>query len=97
MRDMETLIDILTEILRLIPLILAYYIPALLAFIIWRERSPNYRMKAGLILAVGFGFIIFVKLLFQPGTQLAALALVSSVQIAAAMLFAYLTVYRLAD
>jgi hypothetical protein len=93
----EFLIDLLVDVLRLIPLILAYYIPAMLALIIWRERSPGWRIKIPAILLLGFGFIAGVKLVFQPGVEVSVLALVSAVQISAALFFAYLTVYKLAD
>lgn len=89
--------NLAVEFLRLIPLVLAYYLPAMLALILLRERGSGYRVKAPAILALGFGIIIYVKLLLQPGSEYLGLLLVSAIQISLAMLFAFITVYKLAD
>ncbi len=96
---METLLKIAVEVLRLVPLILAFYIPALLGVVIWKERGAGYRMKAILTFALGFGAIIGVHLLFRSTSALQVLATtgLSLVQVAVALLLAAFTVYKLAD
>ncbi len=87
------------EVLRLVPLILLFYIPALLGVVIWKERGEGYRPKAFLMFALGFGAIVGVQLLFRSTSalQVAATIGLSLVQIAAALALAALTVYKLAD
>ena len=96
---METIIGLVAEILRLLPLILAFYIPALLGVAILRERGEAYRVKAGVWFAVGFGAILLVRLVLRSTStlQVAATIGVSLVEIAAALALAYFTVYKLAD
>ena len=96
---METLLKIAVEVLRLVPLILAYYIPALVGVVIWKERGEGYKVKAILTLALGFGAIIGVQLLFgvSSAVQAAVTMGLSLVQVAVALLLAAFTVYRLAD
>ena len=96
---MELLLQIGVEVLRLVPLILAFYVPALLGVAIWRERGPGYRPKAALMFVLGFGAIITVQLVFRSVTALEVAATVglSLVQISAALALAALTVYKLAD
>jgi hypothetical protein len=96
---METLLKIAVEVLRLVPLILAFYIPALLGVVIWKERGEGYKVKAIAAFALGFGAIIGVHLLFRSASalQVATTIGLSFVQIAVALLLARLTVYRLAD
>ena len=96
---METLLKIAVEVLRLVPLILAFYIPALLGVVIFKERGEGYKVKAILTFALGFGAIIGVHLLFRSASalQVATTIGLSFVQIAVALLLARLTVYRLAD
>ncbi len=96
---MEILLKIGVEVLRLVPLILALYIPALLGVAIWKERGEGYRAKAFLMFALGFGTIVAVQLLFRSvsAVQVAATIGLSLVQIAAALALAALTVYKLAD
>jgi hypothetical protein len=93
------LLKIGVEVLRLVPLILALYIPALLGVVIWKERGEGYRVKAILTFALGFGVIIGLQLLFGSASalQVAATMALSLVQVAVALLLAALTVYRLAD
>jgi hypothetical protein len=95
----ETLPKLGIEVLRLVPLILAFYIPALLGVAIWKERGEGYRVKAFLMFALGFGAIIAVQILFRSASamQVAATVGLSLVQIAAALALAALTVYKLAD
>jgi uncharacterized membrane protein len=95
----EILLQALVGVLGLVPMILAFYVPALLGVAIWSERGPGYRVKAALMLALGFGAIIFVQLVFTSvsAPQVAATVGLSVVQIAAALALAALTVYKLAD
>ena len=95
----ETLLKLGVEVLRVVPLILAFYVPALLGVAIWKERGEGYRPKAFLMFALGFGAIISVQLLFRSASalQVAATMGLSLVQIAAALALAALTVYKLAD
>jgi hypothetical protein len=95
----EILLQALVGVLGLVPMILAFYVPALLGVAIWSERGPGYRVKAALMLALGFGAIIFVQLVFTSvsAPQVAATVGLSMVQIAAALALAALTVYKLAD
>ncbi len=96
---MDTLIGLAVEILRLVPLILAFYVPALMGIAILRERGQGYRVKAALVFALGFGGIITVGLVFRSvsAPQVAGALGVSLVQISLALLLAALTVYKLAD
>jgi hypothetical protein len=93
---METVLDIGVGILRLVPLILAFYIPALFGMAIWSERGEGYRIKAILWFAIGFGAIVALHVLFR-GVSAVHVVGVSLVQIAAALCLAALTVYKLAD
>jgi hypothetical protein len=95
----EVLVRLGVEVLGLLPLILAFYVPALLGAAIWSERGPGYRVKAALMFVLGFGAILAVQLLFRnvSALQLAATVGLSLVQIAAALALAALTVYKLAD
>ena len=96
---METLLKIGVEVLRVVPLILAFYIPALLGVAIWKERGAGYRPKALLMFGFGFGAIIAVHIMLRSVSvlQVAGVIGLSLVQIAAALGLAALTVYRLAD
>jgi len=96
---MEILLQIGVEVLRLIPLILAFYVPALLGVAIWSGRGPGYRPKAVLMLVLGFGAVVAVQLMFRSvsAAQVAATVGLSLVQISAALALAALTVYKLAD
>jgi hypothetical protein len=96
---METSLRVGVEVLRLVPLILAFYVPALLGVAIWKERGPGYRPKAALSFVLGFGAIVAVQLLFRnvSALQVAATVGLSLVLIAVALALAALTVYKLAD
>jgi hypothetical protein len=95
----ETLLKLGIEVLRLVPLILIFYVPALLGVVIWKERGEGYRAKTLLTFALGFGAIIAVQVLFRSvsAMQVAATVGLSLVQISAALALAALTVYKLAD
>ena len=96
---MDTFIGFGVEVLRLVPLILAFYVPALMGVVLLKERGEGYRVKAALVFAIGFGGIVAAQLLLRGVStlQVAQIVVVSLVQIAAALLFAALTVYKLAD
>ena len=96
---MEVLLQVGVEVLRLVPLILAFYVPALLGVALWSERGPGYRPKAALMLVLGFGAVIAVQLMFRSvsAAQVAATVGLSLVEISAALALAALTVYKLAD
>ena len=91
--------DIGVELLRLVPLILAFYIPALIGMAIWSERGEGYRIKALLWFAVGFGLIVAMHVVFTGASGIEALAILSLslAQILVALSLAALTVYKLAD
>jgi hypothetical protein len=93
---METMLDIGVGILRLIPLILTFYIPALFGMATWSEGD---RSRAILWFAIGFGAIVAVRFLFSSvsAVQMVGVVALSVVQIAAALSLAALTVYKLAD
>ena len=90
---METILDTGVVILRLIPLILAFFIPALFGMATWSEGS---RTRAMLWFAIGFGAIVAVHVLFRSDSAVQVVG-VSVVQIAAALCLAALTVYKRAD
>jgi Mn2+/Fe2+ NRAMP family transporter len=96
---MYTLLDIGIVILSLIPLILLFYVPALLGMATWRERGEGYRVKAFLWFAVGFGVIVAVHVMMRSvsAVQIAEVIGLSLVQATIALGLARLTVYRLAD
>ncbi len=96
---MELLIGFGIEVLRLVPLILVFYVPALMGVILLKERGDSYRVKVVLVFLVGFGGVVALQLLLRNASALQTLetVLVSLVQIAAALFFAALTVYKLAD
>ena len=96
---MDTLLDIGVGILRLIPLVLVLYIPALLGMATWRERGEGYRTKALLWFAIGFGAIVAIHIMMRSGSvvQVAGVIGLSLVQVGIALVLARLTVYRLAD
>ena len=96
---MDTFIGLGVEVLRLVPLILAFYVPALMGVVLLKERGEGYRIKATLVFAIGFGGIVAAQLLLRSlsALQVAQTMVISLVQLAAALLFAALTVYKLAD
>lgn len=96
---MDSLIGFAVEALRLVPLILAFYIPALMGIAVLKERGEGYRIKAVLLFALGFGGIVALRLLLRSTSalQVAETVGVSLVQVTLALLLAALTVYKLAD
>jgi hypothetical protein len=96
---METVLDVGVGILHLIPLVLVFYIPALLGMATLSERGEGYRIKAMLWFALGFGTIVAVHLLFRSvsAVQVAEVVGLSLIEIAVALYLAALTVRKLAD
>ncbi len=96
---MEILTNIGIGFLALVPMVLLFYIPALMGMALVRERGEGYRIKAGLWFALGFGLIVAAQLLMMgPSALQAAQTLgLSVVYAAAAIALAAFTVYRLAD
>ncbi len=96
---MEDVLDVVVVLLRLVPMTLAFFVPALIGTVIWRERDAGYRVQALLWLAVGFGLLTVVYIVFTSTTapQVATTLGLSVVQILAALVLARLTVYKLAD
>ena len=80
-------------------MILAFFVPAMIGTVIWRERDAGYRVQALLWFAVGFGLLTVVYIVFTSTTapQVATALGLSVVQILAALILARLTVYKLAD
>lgn len=96
---MDTFIGFGVEVLRLVPLILAFYVPALIGMAILKERGESYRVKAALVFIAGFGGVVALQLLVRSASALQVIETVglSLVLIAVALFFAGLTVYKLAD
>ena len=96
---METLVGFGIEILRLVPLVLVFYVPALIGVVLLKERGESYRIKIVLGFLVGFGGVVALQLLLRNASALQTIetVLVSLVEIVAALFFAALTVYKLAD
>ncbi len=85
--------------MRLVPLILVFYVPALMGMALLKERGESYKLKAALVFAVGFGGLVVVQLLLRSTStlQVTQTVVLSLLQIAAALFLAALTVYKLAD
>ena len=96
---MNTFISFGVEVLRLVPLILAFYVTALLGVVLLKEHGEGYKVKAAVVFLVGFGGIVALQLLLRNASvlQVAGTVGLSLVQIATALIFAVLTVYKLAD
>lgn len=96
---LEDILRVGIDILRLVPLILIFYIPALLAAAIFREKGENYRMKAALMFAGSFITIIGALLVVRSVSveQVLQTVALSGLQMAVALLLAVVTVYKLAD
>ena len=96
---MKDVLDVVVVFLRLVPMTLAFFVPALIGTVIWRERDAGYRIQALLWFAVGFGLLTVVYIVFTSSSapQVAATLGLAVVQILAALVLARLTVYKLAD
>lgn len=97
--DLEDFLRLGIDILRLVPLTLVFFVPALLGIAIVRERGEDYRVKAGLMFGLGFGLILAVHLILRSVSvvQILETVGVSILQMAVALGLAFLTVYKLAD
>ena len=97
--DLESFLRIGIDILRLVPLVMIFYVPALLGSVLVREKGAGYRKKAGIVFAGGFASILGVHLLLRSVSveQVLATIGVSVLQMAVALLLALFTVYKLAD
>lgn len=91
--------NIAVDVARFVPVILAFYVPALIGVAIWRERNDAYRVKAFIWFVVGFGLVIFTQIAFRniSALQVATTLGFSLIGIALALALAAFTVYRLAD
>ncbi len=96
---MDALLEMLVVVLRLVPLILVFYIPSLIGMAIWSEKGEAHKAKAGIWFAVGFVGVVTVEVIFRSVSfvQVASTVGVSVLQFAAALALAALTVYKLAD
>ena len=96
---MDTVISAGIEILRLVPAILVFFVPALLGMALLKERGESYKTKAIVVFLVGFGGIIGIQLLIRSASASQVLATigVSLTQVTIALLIAAFTVYKLAD
>jgi hypothetical protein len=96
---MEAVLDVGVVLLRLVPMTLVFFVPALIGTVIWRERDAGHRVQALLWFAVGFGLLTLVYVVFTSNTppQVATTLGLSVVQILAALALARLTVYKLSD
>ena len=96
---MDAFLSVAVEILRLVPMVLAFFIPALIGMVLLRERGEGYKTKAVLVFLLGFGSIIGIQLLIRSVSTLQVLTTlgISLAQVFVALLVAAFTVYKLAD
>ncbi len=94
---MEDVLNVSVWILRLIPMTLLFFVPAMIGTVIWRERDVGYRLGALLWFSVGFALLTVVHIVFTSNSaaQVAATVGFSAIQILAALVLARLTVYKL--
>ena len=96
---MDAFLSVAVEVLRLVPMVLAFFIPALIGMVLLRERGEGYKTKAVLVFLLGFGSIIGIQLLIRSVSTLQVLTTLgtSLAQVLIALLIAAFTVYKLAD
>lgn len=97
--DMESFLRFGIDVLRLVPLVLIFYIPSLLGVAILKERGEDYKIKAALMISAGFVVVVGMHLVVRSasfGETLQTVG-VSVAQMAVALLLAAITVYKLAD
>ena len=96
---MDAVLNILVEILRLVPLILVFYIPALLGVAIFKERGESYKVKGAIMVAIGCGSVVAIQLILRSASavQISGTLVLSLLQIGVALVLAAITVYKLAD
>lgn len=97
--DLEDVLRVGIDVLRLVPLVLVFYIPALLGTAILREKGENYRTKAALMFAGSFVAVLGVSLVLRSVSteQVVQTVVISLLQMVVALLLAFVTVYKLAD
>lgn len=85
--------------LRLVPVVLIFFIPALMGVATWKEKGRGYKVKAALWFGLGFGIIAAIQVLFRSvsAVQILGTLGLALVEIALALALAALVVYRLAD
>lgn len=91
--------EILAQVLRLVPVVLIFFVPALFGLATWKEKGRGYRVKTALWFGIGFGVVVSVQVLFRSADALQVLGVIgiSIAEIAVALALAFFTVYRLAD
>lgn len=96
---MEALLDVLVWVLRLVPMTLLFFVPAMIGTVIWRERDAGYGLQALLWFGIGFALLTVVHIVFTSTSapQVAATVGLSVVEILAALVLARLIVYKLSD
>lgn len=96
---MDILVSIVVAILNHLPIVTAFFIPALIGLVFLREKGSAYRLKAALTFLLGFGAIVWIKLVFKSfsAVQTAEIIGLSAIQVSVALALAYVAVYRLAD
>lgn len=96
---MEDLLDVLVWVLRLVPMTLLFFVPAMIGTVIWREKDAGYGLQALLWFVVGFALLTVVHIVFTSTSapQVAATVGLSVIEILAALALARLTVYKLSD
>ena len=96
---MEDLLDVLVWVLRLVPMTLLFFVPAMIGTVIWRERDAGYGLQAFLWFGIGFALLTGVHIVFTSTSapQVAATVGLSVVEILAALVLARLSVYKLSD
>lgn len=93
------MLNVIVGVLRLVPLILVFYIPSLMGMAIWKEKGEAYKVKAGICFAVGFVGVVMVEIVFRHVSfiQVASMVGVSAFQFVVAVMLAAFTVYKLTD
>lgn len=96
---MSIVLEVLINILRLVPLIMIFFIPSLFGMATLRERGESYKVKAGLWFGIGLFGVLTVELVLRSVSfvQVASTVGTSVLQFAVALGLAALTVYKLAD
>lgn len=96
---METLLSVVISVLKLVPLVMVFFIPSLFGMATLRERGEAYKVKAGIWFTIGLVGVVTVELIFRSVStvQVASTVGMSLLQFAVALGLAAFTVYKLAD
>ena len=96
---MEVVLNFVITVLRLVPLVMVFFIPALFGMATLKERGEAYKVKAGIWFGLGLASVVAVELVFRSvsAAQVASTVGVSLLQFAVALGLAAFTVFRLAD